>query len=80
MIALYMQAFNNSLLCGLSYNEIIKRLNLSNKTFYKYLKELLDLGYIILIDPNKPNFEDLIYELDISGYEYTNSSLYLKIF
>ncbi len=80
MIALYMQSFNNSLLCGLPYNEIIRRLNLSNKTFYKYLNELIALGSIVIIDPNKQNFEDILIELDLSEYNHLNNSLYLKFF
>ncbi len=78
MIALYMQAFNNSLLCGLSYNEIIKRLNLSNKTFYKYLNELVTLGYIIVINPQNPIFDDQLYFLDIIEYSYSKSSLFIN--
>ncbi len=73
-----MQAFNNSLLCGLSYNEIIKRLNLSNKTFYKYLNELVTLGYIIVINPQNPIFDDQLYFLDIIEYSYSKSSLFIN--
>lgn len=78
MIALYMQAFNNTMLCGLTYAQIIFRLNFSNKTFYKYLNELIELGNIVIINPNIPNFEDLLDDLDIPEYDYINNSLYLK--
>lgn len=78
MIAIYMQAFNNSLLCGLPYSDIIKRLKLSNKTFYKYLSELITLGYIIVVDPKSPIFEDQLLFLDITNYEYPKTSLFIN--
>lgn len=77
MIAVYMQAFNNSMLCGLSYSKIIEKIKLSNKTFYKYLKELIELGYMIIINPANPDFEYILEQLDIPIYDYTNSSIYL---
>lgn len=73
-----MQAFNNSLLCGLSYNEIIRRINISNKTFYKYLNELISLGYIIVIDPKNPIFDDQLYFMDINEYNYSKSSIFIN--
>lgn len=48
LIALHTTSFNNSYDCGLSENTIIKKINTSKNTYYKYKNILLHKGYIFL--------------------------------
>lgn len=47
LIGLYTTSVNNTFSCGLSHNQILKRLKISKNTFLKYKKSLLAKGYII---------------------------------